>query len=185
MLNNTSEEPKRLPNNPASPADATDAAAAIAAEIAILEEHDENEERRLLRYLGNLEPCQLPKLLRIKSTLRARYALTERVGLLLAVWHYHKRRSRYLHGAALVAYKEQRERGRAGSLRAKLMSCHDEIAAMHTDGMSYPAICRALKKSHEKLFRGLHIDAHYLAHIMRTASSAKKWGCLTKAFSCG
>lgn len=174
MSNYTPEPPQRQPNSPTSPADATDAAATIAAEIAILEEHDENEERRLLRYLGNLEPCQIAKLLRLKSTLRARYALTERVGLLLAVWHYHKRRSRYLHGAALVAYKEQRERGRAGSLRARLMSCRDEIAALHSDGMSYPAICRALKKSHEKLFRGLKIDPRYLGRIMRAASSAKK-----------
>lgn len=128
----------------------------------------------MLRFLGHLEPCQIPKLLRLKSKFRAQYSVTERVGLYLAVWHYHRRRSRYLHGAALVEFREQRARGRAGSLRARLMSCHDEIAAMHTDGMSYPAICRALKKSHEKLFRGLHIDAHYLARIMRTASSAKK-----------
>ena len=169
MSNYTPEPPKRLPNPPTGPADGADAAAEISAEIAALLQHDESEERRLLRYLGNLEPCQLPKLLRIKSTLRARYALTERVGLLLAVWHYHKRRSRYLHGAALVAYKEQRERGRAGSLRAKLMSCHDEIAAMHNDGMTYPAIAHELKRNHEKLFRGLKIDEHYLARIMRSA----------------
>lgn len=169
MSNRIPPEPKRLPNSPTSPGNATDAAAEIAAEIALLQQHDEAEERRLLRYLGNFEPCQLSKLLRIKSTLRARYSITERVGLLLAVWHYHRRRGRYLHGAALVAYKEQRERGRAGSLRAKLMSCADEITALHNDGMSYPAICRALKKSHEKLFRGAKIDPRYLGRIMRGA----------------
>ena len=174
MTNTHDQPPKRLPNSPDSPADGADATNEIAAEIALLQAHDETEERRLLRYIGKMEPVQIPKLLRLKSTLRARYNLTERVGLYLAVWHYHRRRSRYLHGAALVEFREQRARGRAGSLRARLMSCHDEIAAMHTDGMSYPAICRAMKKSHEKLFRGLHIDAHYLARIMRTASSAKK-----------
>ena len=174
MTNTHDQPPKRLPNSPDSPADGADATNEIAAEIALLQANDETEERRLIKIFGTLEPCQISKLLRLKSKFRARYSLSERVGLFLALWHYHKRRSRYLHGEALVAYKEQRERGRAGSLRAKLMSCHDEIAAMHTDGMSYPAICRAMKKSHEKLFRGLHIDAHYLARIMRTASSAKK-----------
>ena len=174
MSTNTPEPTKRLPNNPASPADGTDAAAAISAEIALLQQHDESEERRLIRFFGTLEPCQVPKLLRLKSALRARYNLTEREGLYLAVWHYHRRRNRYLHGAALVAWHEQRARGRAGSLRAKIMSCYDEIAAMHADGMSYTAICRALKKSHEKLFRGLLIDAHYLARIMRAAADAKK-----------
>lgn len=174
MTNDNDQQPKRLPNNPATPADGADAADAIAAEIALLQSHNEDEERRLIRFFGTLEPCQVPKLLRLKSALRARYNLTERIGLYLAIWHYCQHRSRYMHGAALVVYREQRARGRAGSLRARLMSCHDEIAAMHTDGMSYPAICRALKKSHEKLFRGLHIDAHYLARIMRTASSAKK-----------
>lgn len=172
MTNTHDQPPKWLPNA-TSPADGADAAAEIAAEIARLQQHDEAEERRLLRYLGNFEPCQLSKLLRIKSTLRARYSITERVGLLLAVWHYHKRRSRYLHGAALVQYREQRERGRAGSLRAKLMSCADEITALHADGMSYPAIAHALKRQHEKLFRGLHIDAHYLARIMRAAKNPK------------
>lgn len=172
MVNTQPELPKRLPNNPTSPADATDAAAAIAAEIALLQANDETEERRLLRYIGKMEPVQIPKLLRLKSTLRARYNLTERVGLYLAVWHYHRRRSRYMHGAALVAWHEQRTRGRAGSLRARLMSCRDEIAALHSEGMSYPAIARRLKKDHEKLFRGRKIDPHYLARIMR--SSAKK-----------
>lgn len=167
-------EPQRLPNSPSSPGDATDAAAEIAAEIDLLRRHDETEERRLLRFVGTLEPCQIPKLLRLKSAMRARYRLTEREGLYLAVWHYHRRRARYLHGAALVAFREQRERGRAGSLRAKLISCQDEIAALHADGMSYPAICKQLKKSHEKLFRGAKIDAHYLARIMRSASSTKK-----------
>ena len=174
MLHTHDQPLQRQPNSPTGPADGTDAAAEIAAEIARLEAHDEDEERRLIRYIGTMEPCQVPKLLRLKSALRARYNLTEREGLYLATWHYQRRRARYLHGEALVAYREQRERGRAGSLRAKLMFCRDEIAAMHTDGMSYPAICRALKKAHEKLFRGLHIDAHYLARIMRTASSAKK-----------
>lgn len=168
MPNAMPEPTKRLPNNPNSPTDATDAAADAAIEIALLQRHDEQEERRLLRYIGTLEPCQLPRLLRLKSQYRARYNLSERIGLYLAVWHYQRRRARYLHGAALVAYREQRERGRAGSLRARLMSCRAEIVAMHNDGMSYPAICRALKKSHEKLFRGLHIDAHYLARIMRS-----------------
>ena len=174
MSNNTPQPPKRLPNSPSSPGDAADAAAEIAAEIDLLRRHDETEERRLLRFVGTLEPCQIPKLLRLKSAMRARYRLTEREGLYLAVWHYHRRRARYLHGAALVAFREQRERGRAGSLRARLMSCQDEIARLHTDGMPYPAIARHLKKSHEKLFRGLHLDAPYLARIMRTASSAKK-----------
>ena len=169
MLNNTSDEPKRLPNSPTSPGDATDAAAEIAAEIALLQQHDEQEERRILRYIGQMEPVQIPKLLRLKSTLRARYNLTERVGLYLAAWHYQRRRSRYLHGEALVAYREQRERGRAGSLRAKLISCRNEIASLHTDGMPYPAIARHLKKSHEKLFRGLSIDPRYLGRIMRSA----------------
>lgn len=165
------EPTKRLPNNPATPGDATDAGAEIAAEIAILQRHDEQEERRLIRFFGRLEPVQIPKLLRLKSALRARYNLTERTGLYLAIWHYHAHRSRYLHGQALIEYKEQRARGRAGSLRAKLISCANEIAAMHADGMSYPAICHVLKKTHEKLFRGLHIDAHYLARIMRTAAT--------------
>ncbi len=173
MLNNTSEEPKWLPNATTSPADGADAAAEISAEIALLQ-HDESEERRLIRFFGTLEPCQVPKLLRLKSALRARYNLTEREGLYLATWHYQRRRARYLHGEALVAYREQRERGRAGSLRAKLMSCHDEIAAMHANGMSYPAIVRWLKANHEKLFRGRKIDPRYLGRIMRTASSAKK-----------
>lgn len=171
MLNNTPQPPQRLPNNPASPGDATDAAAEIAAEIDLLRSHDETEERRLIRFLGGMEPCQIPKLLKLKSTLRARYGMTEREGLYLAIWHYHRRRSRYLHGQSLVTYREQRERGRAGSLHAQLISCANEIAAMHADGMSYPAICHVLKKTHEKLFRGLHIDAHYLARIMRTAAT--------------
>lgn len=174
MSNRIPPEPKRLPNSPTSPGNATDAAAEIAAEIALLQQHDEQEERRLLRYIGTLEPCQLPRLLRLKSQFRARYNLTERAGLYLAAWHYQRRRARYLHGEALVAYREQRERGRAGSLRAKLMSCHDEIAAMHANGMSYPAIVRWLKANHEKLFRGRKIDPRYLGRIMRTASSAKK-----------
>lgn len=165
------EEPKRLPNAATTPSDGADAAAEIAAEIALLRTHDEQEERRLLRYIGTLEPCQLPGLLRLKSKFRAQYGMTEREGLYLAAWHYHRRRARYLHGATLVAYKEQRERGRTGSLRAKLMSCRDEIARMHADGMNYPAICRVLKRQHEKLFRGLHIDAHYLARIMRAAAT--------------
>lgn len=173
-MTNTHDQPqKRLPNSP-TPTDAADAAAEINAEIALLKSHDETEERRLLRFLGNLEPCQIPKLLRLKSKFRAQYSVTERVGLYLAVWHYHRRRSRYLHGAALVEFREQRARGRAGSLRAKLMSCHDEIAAMHANGMSYPAIVRWLKANHEKLFRGRKIDPRYLGRIMRTASSAKK-----------
>lgn len=170
MTNDNDQQPKRLPNNPATPADGADAADAIAAEIALLQSHNEDEERRLLRYIGTLEPCQLPGLLRLKSKFRAQYGMTEREGLYLAAWHYHRRRARYLHGATLVAYKEQRVRGRAGSLRARLMSCRDEIASLHTDGMSYPAICRVIKKSHEKLFRGLKIDPHYLARIMRTAA---------------
>ena len=169
-----SELPQRQPNSPDSPSDAADAADAIAAEIALLQRGDEQEERRLLRYIGQMEPCQIPKLLRLKSTLRARYGLTEREGLYLAIWHYHRRRARYLHGQALVEYHEQRAQGRAGSLRAKLMFCADEIAALHADGMSYPAICHQLKKGHEKLFRGLRIDAHYLARIMRSVRSAKK-----------
>lgn len=169
MSNRIPPEPKRLPNSPTSPGNATDAAAEIAAEIALLQQHDEQEERRLLRYIGTLEPCQLPRLLRLKSQFRARYNLTERAGLYLAAWHYQRRRARYLHGEALVAYREQRERGRAGSLRARLLSCRDEIAALHNDGMSYPAICRALKKSHEKLFRGAKIDPRYLGRIMRGA----------------
>ena len=174
MTNTHDQPPKRLPNSP-TPTDAADVAAEINAEIALLKSHDETEERRLLRFLGNLEPCQIPKLLRLKSKFRAQYSVTERVGLYLAVWHYHRRRSRYMHGAALVAWHEQRERGRAGSLRAKLMSFHDEIAAMHNDGMTYPAIAQHLKKSHEKLFRGKKIDVHYLARIMRAAAdSAKK-----------
>lgn len=171
MTNDNDQQPKRLPNNPATPSDGADAASKIAAEITILQAHNEQEERRLLRYMANLEPCQIPKLLRLKSTLRARYNLTERTGLYLAIWHYHAHRSRYLHGQSLVAYHEQRARGRAGSLRARLMSCADEIAALHADGMSYPAICKQLKKSHEKLFRGAKIDAHYLARIMRTAAT--------------
>lgn len=174
MTNNTPQPTKRLPNNPASPGDATDAAAEIAAEIDLLRAHDETEERRLLRHIGQMEPCQLPKLLRLKSTLRSRYGLTEREGLLLAAWHYKRRRARYLRGAALVEYREQRERGRAGSLRAKLISCRDEIAALHADGMSYPAIAHTLKRQHEKLFRGYKIDPHYLARIMRTASNGKE-----------
>ena len=173
-MTNTPEPPKRLPNAIATPADGADAAAEISAEIALLRAHDETEERRLLRYIGTLEPSQVPKLLRLKSALRARHNITEREGLYLAAWHYQRRRNRYLHGAALVAWREQRERGRAGSLRARLMSCRDEIAALHNDGMTYPAICRALKKSHEKLFRGLKIDPRYLGRIMRAASSAKK-----------
>lgn len=172
MLNAQPEPPKRFPNSPDSPSDAADAADAISAEIALLQAHDETEERRLLRYIGKMEPVQIPKLLRLKSTLRARYNLTERVGLYLAVWHYHRRRSRYMHGAALVTWHEQRERGRAGSLRARIISCADEITAMRKDGMTYPAIVRVLKRQHEKLFRGLKIDTHYLARIMR--SSAKK-----------
>lgn len=171
MTNTHDQQPKRLPNNPATPADGADAAAAIAAEIAILQRHDEDEERRLLRYMSNLEPCQLPKLLRLKSAMRARYNLTERTGLYLAIWHYHAHRSRYLHGQALIKYKEQRASGRAGSLRARLMSCADEIAAMHRDGMSYPAIAHALKRQHEKLFRGHKIDPRYLGRIMRTAAT--------------
>ena len=169
-----SELPQRQPNSPDSPGDGTDAADAISAEIALLQKHDESEERRLIRFFGTLEPCQVPKLLRLKSALRARYGLTEREGLYLAIWHYHRRRARYLHGQALVEYHEQRAQGRAGSLRAKLMFCADEIAALHADGMSYPAICHQLKKGHEKLFRGLRIDAHYLARIMRSVRSAKK-----------
>ena len=172
MSNYTPEPPKWLPNATTSPADGADATAEIAAEIARLEAHDEDEERRLIKFFGTLEPCQIAKLLRLKSTLRARYSVTERVGLFLAVWHYRRRRSRYLHGAALVEFREQRARGRAGSLRARLMSCRDEIAALHSDGMSYPTIARRLKKDHEKLFRGHKIDPHYLARIMR--SSAKK-----------
>ena len=109
------QSPKRLPNTDTSPGDGADAADAIAAEIALLQRGDEQEERRLLRYLGSLEPCQLPKLLRLKSALRARHRLTEREGLLLAIWHYHRRRARYLHGQALVEYHEQRAQGRAGS----------------------------------------------------------------------
>lgn len=171
-MTNTHDQPqKRLPNSP-TPTDAADAAAEINAEIALLKSHDETEERRLLRFLGNLEPCQIPKLLRLKSKFRAQYSVTERVGLYLAVWHYHRRRSRYMHGAALVTWHEQRERGRAGSLRARIISCADEITAMRKDGMTYPAIVRVLKRQHEKLFRGLKIDTHYLARIMR--SSAKK-----------
>jgi hypothetical protein len=162
-------EPERLPNNPTSPAEGADATAEIAAEIALLQRHDETEERRLIRFFGRLEPAQIPKLLHLKSTLRARYNLTEREGLYLAVWHYHRRRARYMHGAALVTWREQRARGRAGSLRARLMSCQDEIARLHADGMSYPAICHVLKKNHEKLFRGRKIDPHYLARIMRSA----------------
>lgn len=173
MTNTHSEPPKRLPNNSATPADGVDAAAEISAEIDLLRSHDETEERRLLRFIGGMEPCQIPKLLRLKSTLRARYGLTEREGLYLAVWHHHRRRARYLRGAALVEYREQRERGRAGSLRAKLISCRDEIAALHADGMSYPAIAHTLKRQHEKLFRGYKIDPHYLARIMRTASNGK------------
>lgn len=173
MTKTQSPKSKRLPNTDTSPADGTDAAAEISAEIALLLQHDESEERRLIRFFGTLEPCQVPKLLRLKSALRARYNLIEREGLYLATWHYQRRRARYLHGETLVAYREQRERGRLGSLRAKLMSCYDEIAALHNAGMSYPAICHVLKRDHEKLFRGLHIDAHYLARIMR-ASSAKK-----------
>ena len=165
------EPTKRLPNNLATPGDATDAGAEIAAEIALLQQYNEEEERRLLRYIGTLEPCQIPKLLRLKSTLRARYNLTERIGLYLAIWHYRRRRSRYMHGEALVTYREQRARGRAGSLRARLMSCADEIAALHADGMSYPDICHHLKQRHEKLFRGLHIDPRYLGRIMRTAAT--------------
>lgn len=168
MTNTHDQPPKRLPNSP-TPTDAADAATAIADEIALLQANDETEERRLIKIFGTLEPCQISKLLRLKSKFRARYSLSERVGLFLALWHYHKRRSRYLHGEALVAYREQRERGRAGSLRAKLMSCHDEIAAMHNDGMTYPAIVRELKRNHEKLFRGLKIDVHYLARVMRSA----------------
>ncbi len=168
------EEPKRLPNAATTPSDGADATAEIAAEIALLRAHDEQEERRLLRYIGTLEPCQLPGLLRLKSKFRAQYGMTEREGLYLAAWHYHRRRARYLHGATLVAYKEQRERGRTGSLRAKLLSCRNEIDALHDDGMSYQAICHHLKKSHEKLFRGHKIDPHYLARIMRSASSTKK-----------
>ena len=168
MTNTHDQPPKWLPNA-TSPADGADAAAEISAEIALLQQHDESEERRLIRFFGTLEPCQVPKLLRLKSALRARYNLTEREGLYLATWHYRRRRARYLHGEALVAYREQRERGRAGSLRAKLMSCHDEIAAMHNDGMTYPAIVRELKRNHEKLFRGLKIDVHYLARVMRSA----------------
>lgn len=171
MSYDNDQPPKRLPNNPATPADGADAATKIAAEIALLQSHDEDEERRLIRFFGGMEPCQIPKLLRLKSTLRARYNLTERIGLYLAIWHYHAHRSRYLHGQALVEYKEQRERGRAGSLRARLMSCADEIAALHADGMSYPAIVHQLKQRHEKLFRGHKIDPHYLARIMRTAAT--------------
>ena len=174
MSNRISPEPQRLPNAPTSPADGADAAGEIHAEIALLRSHDETEERRLIRFFGTLEPTQIPKLLRLKSALRARYALTEREGLYLALWHYQRRRGRYMHGAALVAYREQRERGRAGSLRARLMSCADEIAALHRDGMSYPAICHHLKQRHEKLFRGLRIDAHYLARIMRGAANSTK-----------
>ena len=170
MTNDNDQQPKRLPNNPATPADGADAADAIAAEIALLQSHNEDEERRLIRFFGTLEPCQVPKLLRLKSALRARYNLTEREGLYLATWHYQRRRARYLHGEALVAYREQRERGRAGSLRARLMSCRAEIVAMHNDGMSYSAICHELKRRHEKLFRGHKIDPHYLARIMRTAA---------------
>ena len=169
-----SELPQRQPNSPTGPADGTDAAAEIAAEIARLEAHDEDEERRLIKFFGTLEPCQIAKLLRLKSTLRARYSVTERVGLFLAVWHYRRRRSRYLHGAALVEFREQRARGRAVSLRARLMSCQDEIDRLHANGMSYPAIVRWLKANHEKLFRGRKIDPRYLGRIMRTASSAKK-----------
>ena len=172
MLNNTSEEPKRLPNAPTSPADGADAATEIAAEIAILQAHNETEERRLIRFFGTLEPSQVPKLLRLKSALRARHNLTEREGLFLAIWHYQRRRSRYLRGAALVAFREQRARGRAGSLRAKIMSCADEIAALHRDGMSFPAICCYLKRQHEKLFRSIKIDPRYLARVMR--ARAKK-----------
>lgn len=171
MSTNT-HEPQRLPNSPSGPNDGTDAAAAIAAEIAILEEHDEEEERRLIRFIGKMEPIQIPKLLRLKSKFRAKYNLSERVGLYLAAWHYHRRRNRYLHGAALVAFHEQRERGRLGSLRAKLMSCYDEIAAMRNDGMTYAAIVRELKQRHEKLFRMMKIDAHYLARVMRAAAVA-------------
>lgn len=174
MLNAQPEPPKRLPNPPTGPADGTDATAAISAEIALLQQHDESEERRLIRFFGTLEPCQVPKLLRLKSALRARYNLTEREGLYLAVWHYHRRRNRYLHGAALVAWHEQRARGRAGSLRARLMSCRTEIVAMHNDGMSYTAIVHVLKQRHEKKFRGLKIDSHYLARIMRATADAKK-----------
>lgn len=170
MANTHSEQPRRLPNNPATPADGADAAAEIATEIALLQQHDEQEERRLLRYIGTLEPCQLPRLLRLKSQFRARYNITERVGLYLAAWHYQRRWARYMHGAALVAYHEQRARGRAGSLRARLMSCADEIAALRADGMSYPAISKILKRQHEKLFRGLRIDPRYLGRIMRTAA---------------
>ena len=173
MTNTHDQPPKRLPNSP-TPTDAADVAAEINAEIALLKSHDETEERRLLRFLGNLEPCQIPKLLRLKSKFRAQYSVTERVGLYLAVWHYRRRRSRYLHGAALVEFREQRARGRAGSLRARLMSCQDEIARLHANGMSYPAIVRWLKANHEKLFRGRKIDPRYLGRIMRTASSAKK-----------
>lgn len=165
------QQPQRLPNATTTPADGADAASKIAAEIALLQQHDETEERRLLRYMSNLEPCQVPKLLRLKSTLRARYNLTERIGLYLAIWHYRQHRSRYLHGQALVECREQRQRGRTGSLRAKLMSCQDEIAALHRNGMSYPAICHHLKQRHEKLFRGLHIDPRYLGRIMRTAAT--------------
>lgn len=171
MTNTHDQQPKRLPNADSGPADGADAATVIAAEIDLLRAHDETEERRLIRFFGGMEPCQIPKLLKLKSTLRARYGMTEREGLYLAIWHYHRRRSRYLHGQSLVAYHEQRARGRAGSLRARLMSCADEIAALHADGMSYPAICKQLKKSHEKLFRGAKIDAHYLARIMRTAAT--------------
>ena len=169
MTHTHDQPPKWLPNATASPTDGADAAAEISAEIALLQQHDESEERRLIRFFGTLEPCQVPKLLRLKSALRARYNLTEREGLYLATWHYRRRRARYLHGEVLVAYREQRTRGRAGSLRARLMSCRDEIAALHSDGMSYPAIARRLKKDHEKLFRGRKIDPHYLARIMRSA----------------
>ena len=169
MLHTHDQPLQRQPNSPIGPADGTDAADEIAAEIARLEAHDEDEERRLIRYIGTMEPCQIPRLLRMKSKFRAQYNLTERVGLFLAAWHLHKRRSRYMHGAALVAWHEQRERGRLGNLRAKLMSCYDEIAALHDGGMSYTAIAHELKRNHEKLFRGLKIDEHYLARIMRSA----------------
>lgn len=60
MLNAQPEPPKRFPNSPDSPSDAADAADAISAEIALLQAHDETEERRLLRYIGKMEPVQIP-----------------------------------------------------------------------------------------------------------------------------